>query len=124
MEEQTRTSAEVTPEEVRDMIARREDFILVDIRNNSAYRRSHLKGAETLPFGATQPRDYERFIPDKDEKIVVYCYNGKASKVVADHLAEMGYTDVRSMAGGHWKWRFLSGAKPNVKGKYPLGKTK
>lgn len=115
---------EISPEDVRDLIESDKEFILLDIRNNSAYKRSHLRGAETFPFGATQPRDYERFFPDRSKKIVVYCYNGKASKLVADTLTEMGYADVHSMAGGHWKWRFISGAKPNVRGKYPLGKTK
>lgn len=115
---------ELAPEDVRDLVLSGEDFTLVDIRNNSAYRKSHLKGAQTLPFGATQPRDYERFFPDRNRKLVIYCYNGKASKLVADTVVEMGYTDVGYMAGGHWKWRFLKGPKPNVRGRYPYGKKK
>lgn len=120
--DQQNTAIAIAPEDVRDMIVKGEDFNLVDIRNNSGYRRSHLRGAENLPFGATQPRDYESFFPRHDRTMVIYCYNGKVSKLVADTLVEMGYSDVRYMAGGHWKWRFISGGKPNVRGRYPMGK--
>lgn len=108
-------AAEVSPEEVRSMILDGQDFILIDIRNPRSYEKSHLKGALCAPFGATNPQMYERRFP-KNAPMVVYCYRGGASKVVAEKLTQLGYANVRSMKGGHWAWRFLKGEKPTEKG--------
>ena len=111
-------AVEISPAEVRDMILNGDDFILVDIRNNKSYVKGHLRGAICAPFGATNPEMYEQRFP-KDKPMVVYCYRGGASAVVADKLTELGYQDVRSMKGGHWSWRFIKGEKPTVKGNLP-----
>lgn len=111
-------AVEISPAEVRDMILRGEDFVLIDIRNSKSYVKSHLQGAICAPFGATNPEMYLQRFP-KEKPMVVYCYRGGASKVVADKLTELGYADVRSMKGGHWSWRFLKGQKPTAKGNDP-----
>jgi len=43
--------------------------------------------------------------PDDDAPVVVYCAGGTRSAFAAETLAQLGYTDVVSMAGGFNKWK-------------------
>ena len=42
---------------------------------------------------------------DKSAPVVVYCAGGVRSAFAAKTLAELGYTDVFSMAGGFGRWK-------------------
>jgi rhodanese-related sulfurtransferase len=50
-------------------------------------------------------RDIEQAIPDKQSEIVLYCGGGYRSALAADNLQKMGYSQVKSMAGGIKAWR-------------------
>ena len=50
-------------------------------------------------------RDIERIVPEKNQKIVLYCGGGSRSALAADALQKMGYTNVWSMDGGVRAWR-------------------
>ncbi len=49
-------------------------------------------------------RDVERFFPDKDDALVLYCGGGYRSALAGDSLQKMGYTNVISMDGGWRAW--------------------
>ena len=119
MPDSKRAAKAIAREEVRRIVESREDVTLVDIRNHSAYKRSHIPGAEPFPFGASEPEAYPRRFPNKKKPLIIYDYKGDVAKIVADALIEQGYEDVSFMEGGHWAWRFMKGAKPKAKGAYP-----
>ena len=50
-------------------------------------------------------RDIESRIPDKNTELILYCGGGFRSALSADNLQKMGYTNVRSLAGGFRGWR-------------------
>jgi sulfur-carrier protein adenylyltransferase/sulfurtransferase len=77
---------------------------IVDVREQSEWDGGHIPGAELIPLGTLAEAAAER-LPDKDEDIVVHCAAGVRSAVAAYQLQQLGYTKVRSMAGGFNLWR-------------------
>jgi len=49
--------------------------------------------------------EIEEKLPGLDAAIVCYCGGGNRSALVADNLQKMGYTNVRSLAGGFKAWQ-------------------
>jgi rhodanese-related sulfurtransferase len=95
---------EISVEEVHAKQQRREDFVLVDIREDSEWGQGHAAGAMHLGKGILE-RDIEGRIPNKEAEIVLYCGGGFRSALAGDAIQRMGYTRVLSMAGGIKAWR-------------------
>jgi rhodanese-related sulfurtransferase len=95
---------EITVEEVRSRQERNHEFVLVDVREDSEWNQDRAAGSIHLGRGVIE-RDIENAIPAKDTDIVLYCGGGYRSALAADMLQRMGYTNVRSMAGGMRAWR-------------------
>jgi rhodanese-related sulfurtransferase len=95
---------EVTINEVKAKLDRKEKFLLIDVREESEYAADHLPGSVHLGKGIIE-RDVEDRVPDQDTPIVLYCGGGFRSALAADNLQKMGYTHVLSMDGGIRGWR-------------------
>jgi rhodanese-related sulfurtransferase len=87
---------------------------LVDVREESEWEAGHARGAQHLGKGVIE-RDIEERVPDKKAELILYCGGGFRSALATDNLQKMGYTNVRSMAGGWRAWQ-AAGA-PIDKGK-------
>lgn len=94
---------EVSIPSIAERLSRAERFELVDVREESEFAASHLKGARHLGKGIIE-RDIEKAIPALDADIVLYCGGGYRSALAAENLGKMGYTNVKSMAGGFRGW--------------------
>jgi rhodanese-related sulfurtransferase len=94
---------ELTVADVKAMLDRREQFRLVDVREESEWLQGHLPSATHLCKGIIE-RDIEEAIPDRSAQIVLYCGGGFRSALAADNLQKMGYTNVASMDGGWRGW--------------------
>ena len=101
----TATVGEIELEELREMIERGDDVVLVDALSPISYAASHLPGAVNIPPGTEDERARRR-IPDLDADVVVYCRNPTcySSVSVASRLVELGYRNVRHYAGGKEGW--------------------
>ncbi len=95
---------ELTVDQVKAKLDRREKFQLVDVREESEWAKDHLPQAIHLGKGIIE-RDAEQYLPDPDTEIVLYCGGGFRSALAADNLQRMGYTRVLSMDGGIRGWR-------------------
>jgi rhodanese-related sulfurtransferase len=87
---------------------------LIDVREESEWEAGHVRGAEHLGKGVIE-RDIEARVPDKKAELILYCGGGFRSALATDNIQKMGYTNVRSMAGGWRAWQ-AAGA-PVEKGK-------
>jgi rhodanese-related sulfurtransferase len=103
---------ELSADQVKAKLDRREKFYLVDVREESEWSRDHISGAVYLGRGVIE-RDIEQRIPDQAAEIILYCGGGFRSALAADNLQKMGYTKVYSMDGGIREWR---------EKRYPLSK--
>ncbi len=95
---------ETTVDAVKHKIDSKEDFILVDVREESEFAKDHLPGAIHLGKGVIE-RDVEARVPDLQAPLILYCGGGFRSALAADNLQKMGYKDVTSMDGGIREWR-------------------
>ncbi len=95
---------EVSMDDVKARLDRGEQFLLVDVREESEYAKDHLPGAIHLGKGIIE-RDIEERVPELDTPLVLYCGGGYRSALAADNLQKMGYTRVLSMDGGIRGWR-------------------
>lgn len=90
-----------------------DDARLMDVREDHEWTSCHAKGAEHLGKGILE-RDIETIAPDKDSPLILYCGGGYRAALAADSLQRMGYTNVRSMAGGWRAW--LEAGAPTEEG--------
>jgi rhodanese-related sulfurtransferase len=95
---------ETTVDEVKAKLDRGENFLLLDVREESEYAKDHLPKAIHLGKGVIE-RDIEDRVPNLDAPLVLYCGGGYRSALAADSLQKMGYTNVLSMDGGIRGWR-------------------
>ena len=95
---------ELTVDDVKSKLDKKEAFHLVDVREESESAKDHLPSAAHLGKGVIE-RDVEQKIPQLDAPIVLYCGGGYRSALAADNLQKMGYTNVWSMDGGIRGWR-------------------
>ncbi len=102
VEEARRRVREVTVDEARAALASGRAR-LIDVREDDEWNEAHAKGAEHLGKGLIE-RDIEMFAPDKASELILYCGGGFRSVLATDSLQRMGYTSIRSMAGGWRAW--------------------
>ena len=96
--------SECTVADVVEKRDRGEEFLLVDVREESEWAAGHLPGALHLGKGVIE-RDIEKVIPNVTAEIILYCGGGYRSALAADNLQKMGYTQVISMDGGFRGWK-------------------
>ena len=101
--EAKKSITESTTAEVKARLEKGEAFMFLDIREDHEFAKGHAKGALHLGRGILE-RDIESIIPQKDTEIVLYCGGGYRSALAAVSLGLMGYTAVKSMAGGFKAW--------------------
>lgn len=94
---------EISPEEARAQVQHGE-AVLIDVREESDFRDAHAEGAKHLSKGVIE-LEIEEEVPDPNDVIICYCGGGSRSALAADNLQKMGYTNVRSMAGGLRAWK-------------------
>jgi len=95
---------ELSVDEVKEKLDKREKFLLVDVREESEWAKDHLPGAIHVGKGIIE-RDIEERVPDVNTPLVLYCGGGFRSALAADNLQKMGYKNVLSMDGGVRGWR-------------------
>ncbi len=104
VEDALRRVEEVDIAGLRARQERGEPFHLLDVREESEFAQDRIPGARHLGKGVIE-RDIEAAVPGKDEELILYCGGGFRSALAGDALQRMGYTRVRSLAGGIRAWR-------------------
>jgi sulfur-carrier protein adenylyltransferase/sulfurtransferase len=95
--------SEVDAGGARDLIDER-DPLVVDVREQDEWDEGHIPGAVHIPRGFLESR-IERAAPDSTRPVLLYCSAGNRSAFAAKTLAELGYEDVASLAGGFTDWK-------------------
>jgi len=87
---------------VADVAAKREDLVVVDIRDPQSFANGHMPGAQHLSND-----NFAMFLDStpKDAPVVVVCYHGISSQQAAEVIAQQGFSEVYSMDGGFEAWR-------------------
>ena len=101
-------SYEIYPSDVVKKIQNNEPIVLLDVRTPEEYEEIHLKNALLLPVQELSQESLARIGLGEDAKnkeIIIYCRSGARSKTAYDIMKSLGYTNIKSVAGGmiHWE---------------------
>jgi len=94
---------ETNVQEINDRLERGDEFYLVDVREESEWKKGHITKAIYIGKGVIE-RDIEKNIDNTEAEIILYCGGGFRSALAADNLQKMGYSNVSSMDGGYSAW--------------------
>ena len=89
---------QISQEEAKEMMARDDGHVIVDVRRQDEYDAGHIPGAILIPNESIGTEKPEK-LPDTDQIILVYCRSGRRSKEAAQKLFDMGYTKVYEFGG-------------------------
>ena len=88
----------ITAEEAKQIMDSEEGYIILDVRTQEEYDEGHIPGAILIPNTEIEDRA-EEMLTDKDQMILVYCRSGRRSKIAAEALVELGYTNIKEFGG-------------------------
>ncbi len=94
----------ITQDKAKEIMDSGKNHIILDVREQEEFDEGHIPGATVIPHGQIHLLAPDK-LPDKDALILVYCRSGRRSKIAADALAKLGYTNVKEF-GGIIDWKY------------------
>ena len=95
---------QISGAEAKALMDSESGYIIIDARTQEEYDQGHIPGAIMIPEYEIADRA-EKELPDKDQLILVYCRSGRRSKIAAEELVKLGYTNVKEF-GGIIDWEY------------------
>lgn len=89
---------QITAEEAKKIMDSGEEHIILDTREQDEFDEGHIPGAILIPYTEIENKA-EAMLPDKDKLILVYCRSGRRSKIAAESLSKLGYTNIKEFGG-------------------------
>lgn len=89
---------QISADEAKALMDSETDYVIIDARTQSEYDEGHIPGAILIPEYEIAKRANSE-LPDKDMLILVYCRSGRRSKIAAEELVTLGYTNVMEFGG-------------------------
>ena len=93
------TYKSVSMDEGLKMMADSSDYILLDVRRSDEFASGHIPGAVLFTNELMTKEDAEKLLPNKNQRIFVYCRSGRRSKEASQKLVDYGYSDVVEIGG-------------------------
>ena len=103
-EEQEAVYMNITAEEAKKLMDTETGYVILDVRERDEYDTGHIPGAILIPYTQITEKA-EKVLEEKDQLILVYCRSGRRSKIAAEALVELGYTNIREF-GGFLDWPY------------------
>lgn len=88
----------ITAQQAKEIMDTQEGYIILDTRTQEEYDEGHIPGAILIPYDEIIEKA-EGILTDKDQLILVYCRSGRRSKIAAQSLVELGYTNIKEFGG-------------------------
>jgi rhodanese-related sulfurtransferase len=102
---------EITPQELVDKLNKKNDLLLIDVREHGEFENGHINGAHLVPRGiieAAADPAYPKHVPEltaaRDRQVIVYCATGGRSAMACAVLQMMGFKNVLNLNGGYARW--------------------
>ena len=88
----------ITAQEAKQIMDSEEGYIILDTRTQAEYDEGHIPGAIVISHDEIEEKA-EQLLPDKDQLLLVYCRSGRRSKLAAEALVKLGYTNIKEFGG-------------------------
>lgn len=95
--------AEISPQEAA-AAAKTGEPLIIDVRDPEESHVARIPNAKRISRG-TLEIEIEEIAPDPTTPIICYCGGGGRGALVAESLQRMGYSNVKSIAGGFKAWK-------------------
>ena len=93
----------VSAAQVAARVEAKEDFLLLDVRDDDEFERARIEGSKLVPLDQLEARLPE-LLEWKSSPIVVHCHLGGRSEKACRLLMERGFDSVENMEGGIDAW--------------------
>ena len=95
------SNIEVTVEELKIMLEKNKDFVLLDVRTENEVLLSKISEKSIhIPMNEIPNRLNEI----NNKEIIVYCKSGKRSAKVCEYLQSNNYSNAKNLRGGILAW--------------------
>lgn len=95
---------QISGETAKRLMETESNYVIIDARTKEEFAEGHIEGAILIPeYEIYNKAEFE--LQDKSQLILVYCRSGRRSKIAAESLAELGYTNVKEF-GGIIDWKY------------------
>jgi rhodanese-related sulfurtransferase len=88
----------ITAQQAKEIMDTQTGYVILDVRAQSEYDEGHIPGAIVIPHDQVKEKA-EDILLDKDQLILVYCRSGRRSKLAAEDLVDLGYTNIKEFGG-------------------------
>ena len=88
----------ITAEQAKEIMDSQEGYIILDTRTQEEYDEGHIPGAIVISHDEIKQKA-ESVLTDKNQLILVYCRSGRRSKLAAEDLVALGYTNIKEFGG-------------------------
>ncbi|MEK6921122.1 MAG: rhodanese-like domain-containing protein [Nanoarchaeota archaeon] len=95
---------DVDPETFHDLLQKRPQIKLIDVRKQEEYDEGYISGAELLPVQELSQERIDALDVKKEDEILLYCRSGGRSGHAVQHFKQLGYTNVKHLDGGILAW--------------------
>ena len=85
-------------------LVNRKDGIVVDVRSDGDFKKSHILDAKHLSSEKVNNNDFASLENCKDKPIIVVCAAGMTASKVANQLLKAGFNQVSLLKGGMNAW--------------------
>ena len=93
-----KTFVQITPQDAKKIMDSAAAYVVLDVREQTEFDEGHIPGAIVIPHTEIEAKAAQ-MLPDKNALILVYCRSGRRSKLAAESLVKLGYTDVKEFGG-------------------------
>lgn len=88
----------ITASEAKELMETLDSYTIVDVRTLEEYNEGYIEGAILLPDYEVSAKASE-VLKDPSANVLVYCRSGRRSKLAAQALVDLGYTNVYDFGG-------------------------
>jgi len=90
----------ITTEELKEILDKKEDINLIDVRENYEHAKFNI-GGTNIPLRKLLENQNQI---DKNKKTIMYCRSDARSGVACNFLEKQGFTNVYNLSGGIIEW--------------------
>ena len=88
----------ITAEEAKEIMDTQQGYVILDVRTQEEYDQGHIPGAIVISHEEIEEKA-ESVLQDKSQLILVSCRSGRRSKIAAEALVKLGYTNIKEFGG-------------------------
>lgn len=108
---EVRGYSQISMKEAEERLSIECGLIILDVRTPEEFAAGHIPGAINIPNEIIGPDQIPQ-LPEKEQRIYVYCRSGNRSKQASEKLVALGYTDIVEIGGIiDWPGEIVTGAK-------------